>query len=152
MNHNSWFPWFLSYCPFDHFHTCILSRACLKDCTSYGYEILWVDRSDQGGVQCTWTLTLACLIFELLSFFFFFFFHTWMLYGAYLQDYNSYSYEISWKVTTWGKTGVSCNKMLVLFYFVFGKRKSGLHVIKIWIPAQYFVWPVQRNRPKTLEL
>ena len=34
--------------PFDYFHTCILSRACLKDCTSYGYEILWVDRSDQG--------------------------------------------------------------------------------------------------------
>ena len=24
-----------------------------KDYKSYGYEILWVDRSHQGGVQCT---------------------------------------------------------------------------------------------------
>ena len=29
-----------------------LSGAYLQNYTSYGYEILWVDRSHQGGVQC----------------------------------------------------------------------------------------------------
>ena len=45
-----------------------LSGAYLQDYASYGYEILWVGRSHQGGVQCTGTITLACLIFELLPF------------------------------------------------------------------------------------
>ena len=40
-----------------------LSGAYLQDYASYGYEISWVDRSHQGGVQCTATITLACLIF-----------------------------------------------------------------------------------------
>ena len=40
-----------------------LSRAYLQDYASYGYETSWVDRSHQGGVQCTGTITLACLIF-----------------------------------------------------------------------------------------
>ena len=40
-----------------------LSGAYLQDYASYGYETSWVDRSHQGGVQCTGTITLACLIF-----------------------------------------------------------------------------------------
>ena len=43
-----------------------LSGTYLQNYTSYGYEILWVYRSYQGGMKCTRTLTLACLIFELL--------------------------------------------------------------------------------------
>ena len=30
-----------------------LSGAYLQDYASYGYETSWVDRSHQGGVQCT---------------------------------------------------------------------------------------------------
>ena len=48
-----------------------LSGAYLQDYASYGYETSWVDRSYQGGVQCTGTMTLACLIFELLPFVYF---------------------------------------------------------------------------------
>ena len=81
------------FLPFVYFHTWILSGAYLQNYTSYGYEILWVDRSHQGGVQCTWTVTLAYLIFELLTFVYF---HTWILSGAYLQNYTSYVYEILW--------------------------------------------------------
>ena len=40
-----------------------LSGAYLQDYASYGYETSWVDRSHQGGVQCTGTITLACLIY-----------------------------------------------------------------------------------------
>ena len=40
-----------------------LSGAYLQDYASYGYETSWVDTSHQGGVQCTGTITLACLIF-----------------------------------------------------------------------------------------
>ena len=40
-----------------------LSGAYLQDYASYGYEISWVDRSYQDGVQCTGTVTVACLIF-----------------------------------------------------------------------------------------
>ena len=47
------------------------SGAYLQDYASYGYEISWVDRSYQSGVQCTGTITLACLIFELLPFVYF---------------------------------------------------------------------------------
>ena len=36
-----------------------LSGAYLQDYASYGYETSWVDRSHQGGVQCTGTITLA---------------------------------------------------------------------------------------------
>ena len=39
--------------------------------TSYGYEMSWVDRSHQGGVQCAGIITLASLIFQLLPFVFF---------------------------------------------------------------------------------
>ena len=46
-----------------------LSGAYLQDYATYGYETSW-DRSHQGGVQCTGTITLACLIFELLPFIF----------------------------------------------------------------------------------
>ena len=87
-----------------------LSGAYLKTYTSYGYE-MWVNRSHQGGVQCTWTLTLGCFIFELLPFVYF---HTWILSGAYLQDYTSYGYEISWMGITWGKTGVFCDNLPLL--------------------------------------
>ena len=48
-----------------------LSGAYLQDYASYGYETSWVDRSHQGGVQCTGTITLTCLIFELLPFVYF---------------------------------------------------------------------------------
>ena len=79
--------------PFVYFHTWILFGAYLQNYTSYGYEILWVYRSHQRGVQCTGTITLACLFFELLPFVYF---HTWILSGAYLQNYTSYGYEILW--------------------------------------------------------
>ena len=36
-----------------------LSGAYLQDYASCGYETSWVDRSHQGGVQCTGTITLA---------------------------------------------------------------------------------------------
>ena len=48
-----------------------LSGANLQDYASYSYETSWVDRSHQGRVQCTGTITLACLIFELLPFVYF---------------------------------------------------------------------------------
>ena len=48
-----------------------LSGAYLQDYASYGYETSWVDRSHQGRVQCTGTITLACLIFEFLPFVYF---------------------------------------------------------------------------------
>ena len=48
-----------------------LFGAYLEDYASYGYETSWVDRSHQGGVQCTGTITLACLSFELLPFVYF---------------------------------------------------------------------------------
>ena len=92
-----------------------LSGAYLKTYTSYGYEIMWVNGSRQGGVQCTWTLTLGFFIFELLPFVYF---HTWILSGAYLQDYTSYGYEFSWMVITWGKTGVFCDNLLLLFNLI----------------------------------
>ena len=40
-----------------------LSKAHLQDYASYGNETSWVDRSHQGGMQCTGTITPACLIF-----------------------------------------------------------------------------------------
>ena len=48
-----------------------LSAAYLQDYASCGYETSWVDRSHQGGVQCIRTITLTCLIFELLPFVYF---------------------------------------------------------------------------------
>ena len=97
--------------PFVYFHTWIYPEHTSKTILAV-YKMLWVDRSHQGGVQCTWTLTLAYVIFELLSFVYF---HFWILSGAYLQDYTSYCYEISWMVTTWGKRGVFCNNLPLLF-------------------------------------
>ena len=84
---------FFQLLPFVYFHTWILSRTYLQNCTSYVYEILCVDRSHQGGVQCTWTVTLVYLFFESLPFVYF---HTWILSGAYLQNYTCYGYEILW--------------------------------------------------------
>ena len=89
------FCFFFELLPFVYFHTWLLSGAYLQNYTSYGYEILWVDRSHQGGVQCTWTVTLGCLIFELLPFVYFHF-HTWILSRAYLQNCTNYGYEILW--------------------------------------------------------
>ena len=48
-----------------------LSGAYLQNSSSYGYEISWVDRSHQEGVQCAGIITLASLIFQLLPFVFF---------------------------------------------------------------------------------
>ena len=92
-----------------------LSGAYLKTYSSYSYEIMWVNRSHQGGVQCTWTLTLGCFIFEFLPFVYF---HAWILSGAYLRDYTSYGYEISWMVITWGKTGVFCDNLPLLLSLI----------------------------------
>ena len=59
-----------------------LSGAYLHNYSSYGYEISWVDRSHQGGVQCAGIITLASLIFQLLPFVFF---HTWILFFFILE-------------------------------------------------------------------
>ena len=101
--------------PFVYCHTWILLDAYLQNCTSYGYEILWVDRSHQGGVQCTWTVTLSCLIFELLPFVYY---HTWILSGAYLQNCTSYGYEILW-VERFHQMGVQCTWTLTLACIIF---------------------------------
>ena len=105
-----------------------LSGAYLKTYTSYGYEIMWVNRSHQGGVQCTWTLTLGCFIFQLLPFVYF---HTWILSGAYLQDYISYGYEISWMVITLGKTGVFCDNLLLFFSIIFFMLLNPSHTTNV---------------------
>ena len=114
MNHNFCLLNF-ELLPFVYFHTWILSWAYLQNFTSYGYEILWVDRSYQGRVQCTWTLTLVCLIFELLPFVYF---HTWILSGAYLQNYISCGYEILW-VDRSHQGGVQCTWTLTLACLIF---------------------------------
>ena len=59
-----------------------MSGAYLQNYTSYGYEMLWVERSHQGVVQCPRTSILSCLIFELLALVYF---YTWILSGAYLE-------------------------------------------------------------------
>ena len=89
-----------------------MSAVYLQNYTSYGYEILLVDRSHQGGVQCTGTITLVCLRFELLPSVYF---HTLILSEAYLQNYTSYGYEILW-VDRSHQGGVQCTvfKRLVL--------------------------------------
>ena len=92
-----------------------LSGAYLQDYASYCYEISWVDRSHQGGVQSTGIITLACLIFELLPFVYF---HTWILSGAYLQNYNSYGYEILW-VDRSHQGGVQCKWTITLASLMF---------------------------------
>ena len=66
-NHNSCFLNFsvialcfffiLEFCP-EHISKTILAS----------YEISWVDRSHQGGVQCAGIITLASLNFQLLPF------------------------------------------------------------------------------------
>ena len=48
-----------------------LSGAYLQNYSSYGYEISWVDRSHQGGVQCAGIITLASLIFLVIALCFF---------------------------------------------------------------------------------
>ena len=101
--------------PFVYFHTWILSGAYLQNYTSYGYESLWVDRSHQGGVQWTWTVTLGCLIFELLPSVYF---HTWILSGAYLQNWTNYGYEILW-VDRSHQGGVQCTWTITLVCFFF---------------------------------
>ena len=101
--------------PFVYFHTWILSGAYLQNYTSYGNEVLWVDRSHQWGVQCLETITLAYLIFELLPFVYF---HTWILSGAYLQNYTSYGYEILW-VDRYHQGGVQCIGTITLACLIF---------------------------------
>ena len=70
----------------------------------------WIDLTKGSAVLMNLN---SCLIFsELLPFVYF---HTQILSGAYLQTYTSYGYEISSVVTTWGKTGVSCDNLPLLF-------------------------------------
>ena len=104
--------WVIALCLFSYL---ILSRAYLQNYTSYGYEILWVYRSHQGVVHLTWTVTLACLIFELLPFVYF---HTWILSGAYLQIYTSYGYKILW-VDRSHQRGVQCTWTVTLAFLIF---------------------------------
>ena len=112
-------------------HSWLLSGAYLKSYTSYVYEILWVNRSHQGRVQCMWTLTLACLISELLPLVYF---HTWILSGAYLQNYTSYGYEISWMVITWGETGLFCDNLPLLFTLLSTNvDQSALNLVKMYV-------------------
>ena len=87
-----------------------LSGAYLQDYASYGTETSWVDRSHHGGVQCTGTITLACLMFELLPFVYF---HTCILSGAYLQNYTSYGYEILLVDRSY-QGGVQCTETMTL--------------------------------------
>ena len=96
-----------------------LSGAYLQDYASYRYETSWVDRSHQGGVQCTGTITLACLILELLPFVYF---HTWILSGAYLQNYTHYGYEILW-VDRSLQGGVQCTWMVTLVCFFYARLR-----------------------------
>ena len=39
----------------------------------------------------------------------------------YFQNYTSYGYEIVWVVTTWGKMGVSCDNVPLLFRVVISR-------------------------------
>ena len=116
----------LKLLPFVYFHTWILSGAYLQDYTSYRYEILWVDRFHQGEVQCTWTLTLACLIFELLPFVYF---HTWILSWAYLQNYTSYGHEILWVDRSY-QGGVQCTWTLTLACLIFELMPFGFFILE----------------------
>ena len=104
-----YYPWWAGGVP----HS--LSGAYLQDYASYGYETSWVDRSHQGGVQCRRTITLTCLIFELLPFVCF---HIWILSGTYLQNYTSYGYEILW-VDRSHQWGVQCTGTITLAYLSF---------------------------------
>ena len=137
---------------FVYFHTWILCGAYLQNYTSYCYEILLVDRSYQGGVQCTGTITLACLIFELLPFVYF---QTWILSGAYLQNYTSYGYEILWVdrshqrrvQCTWGSAvHMNHNSCLRLFFsycplFIFILDFCPVHISKtILAMVMKFYW------------
>ena len=86
--------------PFVYFHSWILSDAYLQNYISYGYEILWVERSHQAVVQCP-----CCLLnFWVIALWLF---YAWILSGAYLQDYTSYGYEILW-VDRSHQGGVQC--------------------------------------------
>ena len=135
--------------PFVYFHTWFLSSAYLQNYTSYGYEILWVDRSHQGGVLFIWTITLACLIFELLPFVYF---HTWFLSGAYLQNYTSHVYEIWW-VDRSHQGGVQCTGTVTLACLIF--ELLPFHYFHTWILSRaylqnytsygYEIWWVDRS-------
>ena len=92
-----------------------LSGAYLQDHASYSFETSWVDRSHQGRVHCTGTITLACLIFELLPFVYF---HTRILSGAYLQNYTSYGYEILLVDRSY-HGGVQCTGTITLACYIF---------------------------------
>ena len=94
------FIFILEFCP-EH----------ISKTTSYGYEILWVDRSHQGGVQCTWTVTLAFWVIALV-------FHTGILSGGYLQNHTSYGYEILW-VDRSHLGGLQCTWTVTLACLIF---------------------------------
>ena len=97
-----------------------------------------MDRSHQGGVQCTWTITFACLIFELLPFVYF---HIWILCGTYLQNCTSYGYEIL-LVDRSHQGGVQCTWSITLFtvffyyfpLFIFILDFCPVHISKTILP------------------
>ena len=75
-----------------------------------------MDRSHKGEVKCTGIITLACLIFEFVPFVVF---HTWILFGACPS------------FTTWGKTGVSCDNLLLLLSSCKKLRHFEMHVFEM---------------------
>ena len=90
-------------------------RSISPNYTGYGYEILWVDRSHQEGVQCTFSVTLAFLISELLTTCWFSYFN---LSNAYLQNRTCYGYEIL-LVDRSRQGGVQCTWTVTLNLFIF---------------------------------
>ena len=123
-----------------------LSGAYLQNHTTYGYETSWLDRSHQGGVQCLGIITLACLIFEWLPFVVFHtwilskaYLQSYICYGyetscvdrsresAVRMNHNSCWLNFwvialllflyfNFAVATWGKTGVCCDNLPLLFF------------------------------------
>ena len=80
----------LKLLPFVIFHTWILLGLYLKDYYRFEHETSGVYRSHWGEVHCTRTITLYCLILELLPFVII---HTWILCVTYLSDYKRYQHE-----------------------------------------------------------
>ena len=143
--------------PFVVFHTWILSRAYLQNHTSYSCETSWVDRSHQGGVQCMGIITLACLISELLTSVVFHtwilsraYLKHYTSYGyetswvdrsresSVQMNHNSclltslftalccFLY-LNFAIATWGKLGVCCDNLPLLFHNVFLKLFSSVY-------------------------
>ena len=103
------FAFFFSYCPLFIFILDFCPKHISKTVQSMVMKFFWVDRSHQGGVQCTWSVTLACLSFELLPFFNSYLNFFWSI----SPNYTSYDYEILW-VDRSHQGGVQCTWTVTL--------------------------------------